>query len=218
MRQQLTEDMKLNLDWSREFATCNSDYYKWTQWLFVKLFKAGLAYRRLAEVNWDPIDKTVLANELVDAEGKSWRSGALVEKRAMRQWYFRSLAYSEVTCHLSSRKIQSLRDGLKEIKGQQWRDVIQMQEGWIGPNDGFTLEFDLNFHSSENELQGERLAIFTKQPGLAAAEAFNFVSVGPQSIFWNDRFRLVSLTHLKLLIVIPFYYMSISVNIATNVH
>ncbi|KAM7540286.1 hypothetical protein Aperf_G00000037227 [Anoplocephala perfoliata] len=167
MRHQIMEDMKLNIDWSREFATCNSDYYKWTQWLFVKLFKAGLAYRRLAEVNWDPIDKTVLADELVDAEGKSWRSGALVQKRAMRQWYFRSLAYSE-----------SLKDGLKEIKGQQWRDVIQMQEGWIGPNDGFTVEFDLDFHSSEEELREERLAVFTKHPGLAAAEAVNFISPG----------------------------------------
>nr|CDS27600.2 leucyl tRNA synthetase [Hymenolepis microstoma] len=178
MKQQFINDMKLNLDWSREFATCNADYYKWTQWIFVKLFKAGLAYRRLEEVNWDPVDKTVLANELVDSEGRSWRSGALVEKRAMRQWYFRSLAYSE-----------SLKDGLMEIKGQQWRDVIQMQEGWIGPNDGFTLEFDLDFQSPDMELQGERLAVFSKHPGLAAAEAANFVSVGPRSIYWNDHFR-----------------------------
>ncbi|VDN98946.1 unnamed protein product [Rodentolepis nana] len=178
MKQQLLTDMKLNLDWSREFATCNPDYYKWTQWIFVKLFKAGLAYRRLEEVNWDPVDKTVLANELVDSEGRSWRSGALVEKRAMRQWYFRSLAYSE-----------SLKHGLMEIKGQQWRDVIQMQEGWIGSNDGYTLEFDLDFHSADVELQGERLAVFSKHPGLAAAEVTNFVSVGPRSIYWNDRFR-----------------------------
>ena len=96
MREQLTTDMHLSFDWGREFATSNMDYYKWTQWLFVKLFNAGLVYRRLAEVNWDPVDQTVLANELVDTEGRSWRSGALVEKRAMRQWYFRTLAYSEV--------------------------------------------------------------------------------------------------------------------------
>ncbi|VDM31156.1 unnamed protein product [Hydatigera taeniaeformis] len=160
MRKQLKNDMKLSFDWTREIATCNPDYYRWTQWLFIKLFKAGLAYRRLGEVNWDPVDKTVLANELVDAEGRSWRSGAL-----------------------------SLKDGLGEIKGQQWRDVIQMQEGWIGPNDGFVVEFDLDFHSTDKDLQGERLAVFTKQPGLVAAGAISFVAVGPQSIFWNERFR-----------------------------
>ncbi|KAL5111756.1 putative leucine--tRNA ligase mitochondrial [Taenia crassiceps] len=178
MRKQLRNDMKLSFDWTLEIATCDPNYYRWTQWLFIKLFEAGLAYRRLAEVNWDPIDKTVLANELVDAEGRSWRSGALVEKRVMRQWYFRTLAYSE-----------SLKDGLGEIRGQQWRDVIQMQEGWIGSNDGFVVEFDLDFHSTEEDLQGERLAVFTKQPGLAAAGAISFIAVGPQSIFWNERFR-----------------------------
>ncbi|VDD76933.1 unnamed protein product [Mesocestoides corti] len=179
MRKQLTTDMSLSVDWTREFATCDPDYYKWTQWLFIKLFNAGLAYRRLAEVNWDPVDKTVLANELIDAEGRSWRSGAVVERRVMRQWYFRTLAYSE-----------SLKNGLEEVKGHQWRDVIQMQQGWIGPIDGFAVEFDLDFHSTEKELQGERLAVFTKNPGLAAAGAINFVAVGPQSIFWNERFRL----------------------------
>ncbi|KAL5963817.1 putative leucine--tRNA ligase mitochondrial [Taenia solium] len=164
MRKQLRNDMKLSFDWTREISTCNPNYYRWTQWLFIKLFEAGLAYRRLAEVNWDPIDKTVLANELVDAEGRSWRSGALVEKR-------------------------SLKDGLGEIRGQQWRDVIRMQEGWIGPNDGFVVEFDLDFHSTEEDLQGERLAVFTKHPGLVAAGAISFIAVGPQSIFWNERFR-----------------------------
>ena len=101
MFDQLTNYMNLSLDWSRQFATCDKSYYKWTQWLFVKLYKAGLAYRRLGEVHWDPIDKTVLANELIDADGRSWRSGAVVEKRTMRQWYFRTLAYSEVGKHLT---------------------------------------------------------------------------------------------------------------------
>ncbi len=96
MKSQLTRDMMLSIDWSKEFATCDPSYYKWTQWIFVKLFESGLVYRRLAMVNWDPVDKTVLANELVDAEGRSWRSGALVEKRFMRQWYIRTLAYSKV--------------------------------------------------------------------------------------------------------------------------
>ncbi|VDN16651.1 unnamed protein product [Dibothriocephalus latus] len=105
MREQLTRDMLLSLDWTREISTCDPAYYRWTQWLFIKLYKAGLAYRRLAVVNWDPVDQTVLANELVDAEGRSWRSGAVVQKRTMRQWYFRTLAYSTVgetieVCHM----------------------------------------------------------------------------------------------------------------------
>lgn len=102
MIHQLTHDMKLSFDWNRQFATCDKSYYRWTQWLFIKLFKAGLAYRRLGEVNWDPVDKTVLADELIDANGRSWRSGAVVEKKTMRQWYFRTLAYSEA----SQRRLQ----------------------------------------------------------------------------------------------------------------
>ena len=70
----------LSIDWEKEFATCNSSYYKWTQYLFLELYKSGLVYQKESEVNWDPIDNTVLANEQVDAEGRSWRSGALVEK------------------------------------------------------------------------------------------------------------------------------------------
>ncbi len=78
------------------------------------------------------------------------------------------------------------------MKGQQWRDVIHMQQGWIGAIDGYALEFDLDFHSTDEELQGERLAVFSQEPGIAAASAVNFVSVGPGSMYWNDRFRLVS--------------------------
>ena len=70
----------LSVDWDREFATCDENYYIWTQYLFLELYKAGLVYQKESEVNWDPIDNTVLANEQVDSEGKSWRSGAVVEK------------------------------------------------------------------------------------------------------------------------------------------
>uniref|UniRef100_A0A0X3NJV4 leucine--tRNA ligase n=1 Tax=Schistocephalus solidus TaxID=70667 RepID=A0A0X3NJV4_SCHSO len=179
MREQLTRDMLLSLDWTRELSTCDPSYYKWTQWLFIKLYKAGLAYRRLAIVNWDPVDQTVLANELVDAEGKSWRSGAVVMKRVMRQWYFRTLAYSK-----------SLVEGLKEIEGNHWREVIQMQRGWLGPVDGVTLEFDLLFDAEDSvDFQGERLAVYTQQPGLAAGEAVSYIAVGSQHILWNPRFR-----------------------------
>ncbi|KAA3681315.1 leucyl-tRNA synthetase [Paragonimus westermani] len=96
MRDQMESTMLLGLDWSRELSTCNEEYYRWTQWLFLKLYQAGLAYHRLAFVNWDPVDHTVLADELVDAEGRSWRSGALVERRLLRQWFFRTTVYSEV--------------------------------------------------------------------------------------------------------------------------
>jgi leucyl-tRNA synthetase len=77
-------------------TTCSPDYYKWTQKLFLYLYEAGLAYRKESWVNWDPIDQTVLANEQVDAQGKSWRSGALVEKKRMKQWFLKITKYNEV--------------------------------------------------------------------------------------------------------------------------
>jgi leucyl-tRNA synthetase len=84
MREQLKQ-LGLSIDWEREVATCSPDYYKWTQWIFLQFFQAGLAYQREAAVNWDPIDQTVLANEQVDGQGRSWRSGAIVEKKLLRQ-------------------------------------------------------------------------------------------------------------------------------------
>ena len=85
----------LSIDWSREQATCHDDYYRWTQWLFLELQQGGLAYQKEAQVNWDPIDQTVLANEQVDADGKSWRSGAVVEKRLLRQWFLKITDYAD---------------------------------------------------------------------------------------------------------------------------
>jgi leucyl-tRNA synthetase len=94
MRSQLKQ-VGLSYDWDRELATCSPSYYKWTQWIFLQLLEAGLAYQKEAKVNWDPIDQTVIANEQVDAEGRSWRSGALVEKRKLRQWFFKITDYAE---------------------------------------------------------------------------------------------------------------------------
>ncbi|KAF8566040.1 hypothetical protein P879_02191 [Paragonimus westermani] len=190
MRDQMESTMLLGLDWSRELSTCNEEYYRWTQWLFLKLYQAGLAYHRLAFVNWDPVDHTVLADELVDAEGRSWRSGALVERRLLRQWFFRTTVYSE-----------SLLNGLKQIEGNQWRDVIQMQRGWLGNLDGTQMDFDLETttpltenHSSNCDafanVAGERVTVFTRYPGLAVADAISHINVNPSSVYFGDHFRL----------------------------
>ncbi|MGB6296663.1 MAG: class I tRNA ligase family protein, partial [Rivularia sp. (in: cyanobacteria)] len=88
MRLQLKR-LGLSIDWDCEVATCSPDYYKWTQWIFLQFFQAGLAYQKEAAVNWDPVDQTVLANEQVDNEGRSWRSGAIVERKLLRQWFFK---------------------------------------------------------------------------------------------------------------------------------
>jgi leucyl-tRNA synthetase len=116
-------------DWSTELATCKPDYYKWTQWLFQLLYKRGLAYRSKSLVNWDPIDQTVLANEQVDSEGRSWRSGAKVEKRELEQWYFKITAYAE-------RLLQDL-DKLTD-----WPEQVKtMQRNWIGKSEGAEVTF-----------------------------------------------------------------------------
>ena len=94
MRDQLGR-LGLSIDWTREQATCHEDYYRWTQWLFLQLHEADLAYQKEATVNWDPVDQTVLANEQVDSEGRSWRSGALVEQKNLRQWFLKITEYAD---------------------------------------------------------------------------------------------------------------------------
>ena len=130
MKSQL-EVLGLSVDWGKEFATCNEDYYKWTQFLFLELFKSGLVYKKKSEVNWDPIDKTVLANEQVDSEGKSWRSGATVEKKLLNQWYLKITNYAE-----------ELLNDLKNLNG--WPERVRtMQENWIGRSNGAIIKFNL---------------------------------------------------------------------------
>jgi leucyl-tRNA synthetase len=118
----------ISIDWSRELATCEPEYYRWTQWIFLELFRAGLAYRKEAAVKWCPKDQTVLANEQVDADGRCERCGATVEVRQLNQWFLRITDYAE-----------RLLDGLHEI---EWPEHVKtMQRNWIGRSEGAEVTF-----------------------------------------------------------------------------
>ena len=127
MKQQL-QSLGLALDWSREFATCTPDYYRWEQAFFIKMYEAGLAYRKEAFVNWDPVEQSVLANEQVE-DGRGWRSKALIERKLMPQWYMRISAYAE-----------ELLQGLDTL--EDWpQQVIAQQRNWIGKSQGMNISF-----------------------------------------------------------------------------
>ncbi|KAF5300682.1 hypothetical protein FQA39_LY11044, partial [Lamprigera yunnana] len=131
MKKQLQE-LKCSFDWDREIATCDSSYYKWTQVLFLSLFKNGLAYRKKAYVNWDPVDKTVLADEQVDENKCSWRSGAKVERRLLEQWFVRTTRFAK-----------DLYEGLDDPLLKDWRDIVKIQKNWIGECNGVVFDFRL---------------------------------------------------------------------------
>ena len=144
MRSQL-QRLGLSIDWEKEIATCAPEYYKWTQWIFLQFFQAGLAYQKEAAVNWDPIDQTVLANEQVDSAGKSWRSGAIVERKLLRQWFLKITDYAE----------QLLTD-LDKLTG--WPERVKiMQANWIGKSVGAYLEFPIVGLE-------EKIGVFTTRP------------------------------------------------------
>lgn len=128
MKEQM-ETMRVDFDWDHELTTCNPDYYKWTQKIFLLLYEHGLAHRKSAEINWDPIDKTVLANEQVDSQGRSWRSGAIVEKRLLEQWF---LGITEFAKDLN-KDLGLLKDWPTKVKA--------MQRNWIGESHGAELVF-----------------------------------------------------------------------------
>ncbi|XP_013106187.2 leucine--tRNA ligase, mitochondrial [Stomoxys calcitrans] len=128
MKQQL-QDLGCSFDWKHEMSTCSPEYYRWTQKLFLMLHKEGLAYQNEALVNWDPVDKTVLADEQVDANGCSWRSGAKVEKKLLKQWFIKTTAYAK-----------QLLDGLEDPTLRDWRDIINLQRHWIGECDGYSFQ------------------------------------------------------------------------------
>ncbi len=146
MRSQL-KLLGLSIDWSREFATCSPDYYRWEQWLFLQLYKKGLVYKKLATVNWDPVDNTVLANEQV-VDGKGWRSGAPVEKRDIPMYYFNITDYAD-----------ELLDDLDKLEGHWPSEVITMQRNWIGRSSGMEVHFPYHINGEDGTLD-----VFTTRP------------------------------------------------------
>ena len=156
MRAQLKR-LGFALDWSRELATCEPDYYGHEQALFLDLFEAGLVFRRESEVNWDPVDMTVLANEQV-IDGRGWRSGALVERRKLNQWFLRITDFAE-----------ELLDGLSTL--DQWPDKVRlMQENWIGKSRGLQFQFQ--------RPEGGTIEVFTTRPDTIFGASFVAISPG----------------------------------------
>ncbi|XP_065443177.1 leucine--tRNA ligase, mitochondrial isoform X2 [Chrysemys picta bellii] len=147
MREQL-DALGLSFSWEQEITTCLPEYYKWTQYLFIKLFEAGLAYQKEAMVNWDPVDQTVLANEQVDENGCSWRSGAKVEQKYLRQWFIKTTVYAK-----------AMLDSLSDLP--EWYGIKEMQANWIGDCVGCYLDFVLKVNGKET---GEKLAAYTYTP------------------------------------------------------
>jgi leucyl-tRNA synthetase (EC 6.1.1.4) len=142
MKNQLIE-LGFGYDWSREIATCHPKYYRWEQWLFVKLFKKGLVYKKNAIVNWDPVDQTVLANEQV-IDGRGWRSDALIEKKEISQWFMRITDYAD-----------ELLSSLDELDG--WPEAVKtMQKNWIGKSVGLEIDFTRD--------DNDALRVYTTRP------------------------------------------------------
>jgi len=156
MKSQL-QKLDLDLDWDREITTCNEDYYKHQQELFIDLYKAGLAYKKDALVNWDPVDQTVLANEQV-IDGKGWRTGAPVEQKKLSQWFFKITHYAE--------------ELLSEIENLHlWPEKVKvMQKNWIGKSVGAEIEFQIK------EIN-QKINIFTTRPDTIYGATFIALSI-----------------------------------------
>ena len=154
MKQQM-QAMGLAIDWSREIATCDPTYYKWNQWLFLKMLEKGIAYRKTQVVNWDPEDQTVLANEQV-IDGRGWRTGALVEKREIPGYYLNITQYAqELLDHVQIGNPKATLNG--------WPDKVRlMQENWIGKSEGVRFAFPHDIRSADDQLiQDGRMYVFT---------------------------------------------------------
>ena len=163
------DSMKLQLqrmgfafDWKREFATCDPSYYKWEQWFFLQLLEKGLVYQEEAEVNWDPVDETVLANEQV-IDGKGWRSGVEVERRRLKQWFLKITDYAE-----------ELLEGTEKLEG--WPSQVKtMQKNWIGKSEG--MEFTYKVKGTD-----ETIGVYTTRPDTIMGASFLAVSTNHHTV------------------------------------
>ena len=155
MKKQLTR-LGFAYDWKREFATSDANYYKWEQWFFQQMLEKGLAYQEEAEVNWDPVDQTVLANEQV-IDGKGWRSGADVEKKRLKQWFLKITDYAE-----------ELLEGTDKLEG--WPEQVKVQQkNWIGKSEGMNFSFQVKNTK-------EAISVFTTRPDTIMGVSFIAIS------------------------------------------
>jgi len=156
MREQL-QKLGIAYDWSRELATCKPEYYRWEQWFFTKLVEKGLAYKKMAVVNWDPVEQTVLANEQVDANGCGWRSGVKVERREIPQWFLKITQYAD-----------ELLEETDKLEG--WPDAVRtMQRNWIGRSEG--VEFDFKLENGDGVIR-----VYTTRPDTVAGVTYMAVA------------------------------------------
>ena len=155
MKKQLTR-LGFAYDWKREFATSDANYYKWEQWFFQQMLEKGLAYQEEAEVNWDPVDQTVLANEQV-IDGKGWRSGADVEKKRLKQWFLKITDFAE-----------ELLEGTDKLEG--WPEQVKVQQkNWIGKSEGMNFSFQVKNSK-------EAISVFTTRPDTIMGVSFIAIS------------------------------------------
>ena len=158
MKNQLKK-LGLSIDWDREISTCSEEYYKHQQLFFLELLEKGLVYRKENYVNWDPVDETVLANEQV-IDGKGWRSGAIVERKKLSQWFFNISKFS-----------QELLDGLESLDA--WPNKVKtMQKNWIGKSFGCEIDFKI-----EGNLPVKKIKCFTTRPDTLFGFSFLALSV-----------------------------------------
>ena len=161
------QQMGLAIDWSREVTTCDPSYYKWNQWLFLKMLEKGIAYRKTQVVNWDPVDQTVLANEQV-IDGRGWRTGALVEKREIPGYYLKITSYAQEL-------LEQVQTGLPG-----WPERVKlMQENWIGKSEGVRFAFSHSVRDANGALIGDgRMYVFTTRPD--TIKGVTFCAVAPE--------------------------------------